>query len=106
MQSIPILVNTVSAKVKEQTQGFVESTTGRIFLMLIFIGPLTFVPTLWEVWTAPNIDAFRTLTWPALIVVNIASLLALVHNGDWRMRLIVFIWTIIFALVFLATLVR
>ncbi len=99
-------VDSIAEKIAEETRPFVESRIGEIFLSLVLVGPITFLPTIYIAWTAPNIDSLRTLTWPLMIVVNMSATLGLVHNGDWRMRLVMFIWIIVFAIVFVATIVR
>lgn len=104
--SLQRVVDSVSARVARSTLPFVQTTTGRIFLALVLVGPLTFLPTVYVAWTAPNIDSLRTLTWPLMVVVNISATLGVVHNGDWRMRLVMFIWVLMMAAVYVATLVR
>ncbi len=104
--SIPHAVDTVSVRVQKGTERFIETRVGKLFLSLVLIGPFTFIPTVWEAWTAANIDSMRTITWPLMIVVNLASLLNVVHNGDWKMRFVLFLWVIAMSLVFIATLIR
>lgn len=41
-----------------------------------------------------------------MFFINAATLLGLVHNGDWRTRLAMFVWIIEMAAVWAATLVR
>lgn len=106
MKFIPRVVDAASAVVARKTERFVESWLGKLFLGIVLVGPLTFLPTIWAAWTEPNIDSLRTLTWPLMIVVNISATLALAHNGDWRMRLVMFIWILAMVAVYLATLVR
>lgn len=106
LERLPNAVDKISASVAQATKPFVENSAGKIFLSVVLFGPLTFIPTLYEAWTASNIDALRTLTWPLMIVVNISALLGLVHNGDWRMRLVMFVWVIMMAALWVATLVR
>jgi hypothetical protein len=103
---IPKLVDAVSERIAYATAGFVQTRAGKIFLVLVLVGPLTFLPTLWEAWTAENIDVFRTYTWPALVVINISATLGAIHNGDWRLRLVMIMWSLVFILMFIATLVR
>ncbi len=100
------IVDTVCAKVARKTSCFVQTKVGKLFLSIVLVGPLTFIPTVYEAWTAPNIDAFRTLTWPLMILVNSAGWLAVIHNGDWRMRLAMFFWIVSMVAVWLATIVR
>lgn len=106
MKSFPRAVDAVSAVVARKTEHFVQTKLGKLFLMIVLFGPVTFLPTIWEAWTAPNIDSLRTITWPLMIVVNISATLGLTHSGDWRMRLVMFVWVLAMAAVWLATLVR
>lgn len=95
-----------AAQVAKLTTAFVKTKAGQIFLSLSLVGPVTFLPTVWEAWTAPNIDAFRTLTWPMMIVVNTSVFVSVCHNGDWRVRLSMILWIILMALVWAATVFR
>ncbi len=106
LKKIPSWVDLTAERAKVLTTPFVKSWAGQMFLSIVLIGPLTFLPTVWAAWTEPNIDALRTYTWPLLVVVNLSTLLSLVHKGDWRMRLILVVWTLEMASVWLATLVR
>ncbi|MFH1978935.1 MAG: hypothetical protein ABII97_00925 [Patescibacteria group bacterium] len=104
--SLPKMIDTISDKVAKKTRSFVDTKIGKIFLSLTLIGPITFFPTVYIAWTAPNIDVLRTLTWPLMVVVNTSALLGVIHNGDWRVRLTLVGWVILMFLTFLATLVR
>ncbi|MEK7661949.1 MAG: hypothetical protein AAB355_00390 [Patescibacteria group bacterium] len=99
-------MDSVSARIAEATLPFVQTRIGKLFLSVVIVGPLTFLPTVYVAWTASNIDSLRTLTWPLMIVVNISATLGVIHNGDWRMRLTMLIWVLMMAAVFIATLVR
>jgi hypothetical protein len=99
-------VDFLSAKVQRSTKSFIETRFGQGFLSLAIVGPLTFIPTVYGAWTADNIDALRTITWPMMTVVNISVFVGVCHCGDWRMRLSVILWTLISLLVWLATIVR
>ena len=88
------------------TDGFIKTLVGKVFLGLALVGPLTFIPTVWIAFTAENIDALRTLTWPMMVVVNFAVLAGLCHNGDWRTRLSLVMWIVLTFLVWLATIIR
>ncbi len=92
--------------IKLLTAGFIDTRLGHWFLALSLVGPITFIPTVIEAWTAPNIDALRTLTWPLMTLVNISVLVAMCYNGDWRVRLSMLIWTVLMLLMWLATIVR
>ena len=106
MRWIQIRVDSCSDVIARATKGFVQSKLGKLFLSIVLLGPLTFIPTIWAAWTAPNIDSLRTLTWPLMIVINVSAGLNVVHNGDWRMRLVSAVWTLMMAAVFIAILVR
>lgn len=104
--SIPSIVDALSEKAARATTGLIKTRVGRWIQSLVLIGPITFIPTIWTAWTEPNIDALRTITWPLMFLINSATLLALVHNGDWRTRLAMAIWVLAMAAVWVATLVR
>ena len=70
------------------------------------IGPFTLVPTVWEAWTASNIDALRTATWPTMIIVDLAFLINVCRNGDWKIQLTVLLWIIMAAIIWSAALIR
>jgi hypothetical protein len=92
--------------IKAMMGRFIDTKLGQLFLSLSMVGPLTFIPTVWEAWFAPNIDALRTLTWPMLVVINFSVLVALCYNGDWRIRFSMTMWIILMFLVWLATVFR
>ncbi|GMQ95024.1 MAG: hypothetical protein BMS9Abin13_134 [Patescibacteria group bacterium] len=92
--------------VSGKTKRFIETRIGKIFLSLMLIGPITFLPTVWEAWTASNIDVLRTLTWPTMLIVNVASYISFAHNGSWRARAMAIEWFTVIALIWLATIVR
>lgn len=104
--SLPNLVDSVSERVAKATSSFVRTRIGKFFLSLVLVGPLTFLPTVYAAWTAPNIDSLRTLTWPLMVIVNVSATLSVVHNGDWRIRLAMVVWVVTMAAVFIATIVR
>ncbi len=90
-----MFVNKWGDKVKSATENFVKTHSGKLFLSIVLLGPLTFLPTLWVVWTAKNIEAFRTPTWPLMFLVNSSGWLGAMHNGDWRIKIVMTLWTII-----------
>ncbi len=106
IEKIARFTDSVALKIAEATKGFVATRAGKIFLGLSLVGPVTFLPTVWEAWTASNIDALRTLTWPLMAVVNIAVLVSVCHNGVWHLRLCMAIWVVLMLLIWAATLVR
>lgn len=106
MRRIPHHIDSLSAKVALATKPFIESKTGKLFQSIVLLGPATFIPTIYTAWTAPNIDSLRTLTWPLMILVNMSACLLVMHNGNWRMRLVSVLWIIVVAVVFLATIIR
>ena len=97
-----ILVSTV----KILTVRFINTKLGQVFLSLSILGPLTFIPMVWEAYFAPDIEALRTLTWPMLVIINVSVLTALCYNGDWRIRLSMVMWIILMFLMWLATVLR
>ena len=99
-------VDSFSGRVAKATLPFVQARIGKVFLSLVLVGPLTFIPTMYEAWTAPNIDSLRTLTWPLMILINISATLSVMHNGNWHMRLVSVIWVLVMTAVFVATIVR
>lgn len=104
--SISRLIDDLHVPVARATKGFVESRLGKLFLAVILVGPFTFLPTVWEAWTAPNIDVLRTPTWPCMTIINFAAWISLAHNGDWRMRLVGFMWVLMMVAVTLAIYIR
>lgn len=98
-------IDAAAAWVAKQTPS-IHTSGGQLFLSVVLLGPLTFIPTVWTAWTEPNIEALRTTTWPLMIIVNIAAALSVVHNGDWRMRLVSAVWIVMMIAVFVATVVR
>jgi hypothetical protein len=106
VKAIPGKVDAINEKVAAATLPFVQTKIGKVFLSFVLVGPLTFIPTLHMAWTAENIDSLRTLTWPLMILVNMSASLAVVHNGDWRMRIIMVVWVLMMTAVFAATIVR
>ena len=105
-QKVLELDSKLSGFISKKTKNFIQTKIGKCFLLVIFVGPITFIPTLWEAYVAPNIDALRTPTWPLMILVNISVYVSLSHNGDWRTRTVMLLWIIIMALIWLATIIR
>jgi hypothetical protein len=99
-------VDKFAVYVAKITGNFIKTKAGQWFLALSLVGPFTFLPTVWAAWTAPNIDALRTFTWPMMVVVNTSVLISVCHNGDWRVRLSLILWIILMALTWIATIVR
>ena len=78
---VPLAVNSISRFVVARTSVFVSKKRGLVILRsLILLGPIFYLPTLWEVWTATNIDAFRTVTWPFLLSGQVSLLFCLVMS--------------------------
>lgn len=92
--------------IKALTERFVHTKLGKLFLGLSMVGPLTFIPTVWAAWFAPNIDILRTSTWPMMVIINLSVLVAVCHNGDWRVRFSLVMWIVLMFLIWLATIVR
>lgn len=106
LKLIPNSVDGFSEWVAQRTLSFVQIWPGKIFLAIVLIGPLTFIPTMYQAWTAPDIDALRTATWPLMILVNVSAFLGVSHKGDWRLRLTMLAWIIIMLVIWSAALVR
>lgn len=103
---VPKLVDAVSERIRIHTEKFVETRLGKMFLSVTLLGPLMFFPTVWEAWTAPNIDVLRTPTWPMLTLVNTAALILLSHKGDWIMRLVTMAFVCLMGAMTLAIILR
>lgn len=106
MGRIPHWIDSKSKNIAEVTRPFIESKIGKQFQNVVLLGPLTFIPTILTAWTDPNIDSLRTATWPLMVAVNASAFLLVVHEGNWRMRLVSVVWIIVVALVWLATIFR
>jgi len=100
------IVDSVCDRIAVNTTPFVQSRFGKAFLSLVLIGPFTFIPTIYEAWTAPNIDSLRTSTWPLMILINVSATMSLIHKGSWYMRLVQAMWVIACAAIYIATIVR
>lgn len=103
---IPTMVNAVYDRVGETLKPYMSGWLGFLATGILLIGPITFLPTVWAVWTASNIDAFRTPTWPLLTLVNVVACMMLSQNGNWQMRLMQVVWVFAMASVWIATIVR
>ena len=71
MNFVPNAVDVFSEWTAKVTTQFIKTYIGKIFLAIVLVGPITFLPTMYQAWTAPDIDALRTSTWPLMILVNI-----------------------------------
>ena len=108
-------VHNIIPKVLDGLSDFVVSKTGfavigrhqYVLRIIILMGPIFFLPTLYEVWTAENIEVFRTATWPLMLIVHIAFFVSISHHrSDWCARLCTIIWFLITLLIVIATIVR
>ncbi len=106
MNFVPNAVDVFSEWTAKVTTQFIKTYIGKIFLAIVLVGPITFLPTIYQAWTAPDIDALRTSTWPLMILVNISAFVGVAHQGDWRLRLTMIIWTVVMIIIWLATLIR
>ena len=104
--SIPGKIDAISGVLASKTKNFVETKLGKLFLSIVLLGPLTFIPTIYVAWTGENIDSLRTLTWPLMIIINSSACLGVIHNGNWQMRLVMIVWVVAMLAVYIATLVR
>lgn len=107
LSKIPVFINNISNNVANKTSNIVSTKYGNHYLrIIVMLGPAFFVPTIWEVWTANNIETFKTLTWPLMLLVHVASFVILSHNkSDWCVRLCTILWflmtvTIVLAIIF------
>ena len=106
LKLIPNSVDVFSDWVAHKTLSFVQLWHGKLFLAIVLVGPATFIPTMYQARTAPDIDALRTSTWPLMILVNVSAFLGVAHRGDWRLRLTMIIWIAVMIVVWAATLIR
>ncbi len=106
LQTIPTRVDAICAAVARRTKPFIETTGGKIFLSLMFLWPLTFLPMIYLAWTANDIEALRSPTWPLMIIINTSSLLGVIHHGDWRTRLVMILWVLAMVAISAAIIVR
>ena len=106
MNFVPNAVDVFSEWTAKVTTQFIKTYIRKIFLAIVLVGPITFLPTMYQAWTAPDIDALRTSTWPLMILVNISAFVGVAHQGDWRLRLTMIIWTLVMIIIWLATLIR
>lgn len=106
MEAVQGLMAAFAAFVISLTGDFVNTSGGQAFLSLSLVGPITFLPTVWQAWRAPNIDALRTWTWPLMVIVNLAVLVSVCHNGDWQIQLSMILWVLLMMLITLAIVVR
>jgi hypothetical protein len=103
---VPKWVDTLSEWVAAKTAAFTKTKVGNVFLAMMVLGPLTLIPTVWEAWTAENIEALRTATWPAMAVIDFSFYLNVCHAGDRMVRATVLLYLIMAILIYVATLVR
>ena len=106
MNFVPNAVDVFSEWTAKVTTQFIKTYIGKIFLAIVLVGPITFLATMYQAWTAPDIDALRTSTWPLMILVNISAFVGVAHQGDWRLRLTMIIWTVVMIIIWLSTLIR
>jgi len=99
-------INNFAAWTVKRTETFIQTRVGKVFMWLMVIGPFSLLPTVWEAWTAENIDALRTSTWPLMMLVDTSFFLHVARTGEWKIRLTVLLWIVMATLIFLATLVR
>lgn len=95
---VPLLTDFLSKKVTQKTCWLTNKKWGEGFLRIIILScPLFYIPTLWEVCTAENVEAFKTLTWPLLLLGQASSFVLLSNDGksDWGVRFCTIIWFII-----------
>lgn len=107
LRKLPLYVNNFSEAVVNITDGLVDGKFGFCLRFVVILGPVFFVPTVWKVWTYDNIESFRSVTWPLMLVVHIAGFIILCHNkSDWCIRFCTIIWFLMTSLIVLAINVR
>ncbi len=108
LRLIPSAVNCISDFVATKTKCLVSANFGKYCLrIIVLLGPIFFLPTLWMAWTADNIDLLRTATWPLMLFVHVAFFILLsAHDSDWCARLCTIMWFMITSLIVIATIVR
>jgi hypothetical protein len=92
MRALEKWTNTLYERIAAVTQSFRSSLLGQLFMGVTILGPLTFLPTLWQVHMAADVEALKTVTWPLMCLLNISGALSMAEKGDWRMRFVVLIW--------------
>ncbi len=108
LRKLPIYVNSFSDVVANKTGSLVDTKYGNFYLrIIVLLGPVFFIPTIWEVWTSANIDSFKTPTWSLMLIVHIAAFIILSHHkSDWCVRFCTVLWFFMTASIVLATIVR
>lgn len=107
-RKLPGLVDSLSGLVVSKTYYLTKTKRGLYTLRIIVaLGPLFFIPTVYEVWVAENIDAFRTITWPLMLSVHIAAFIMLsCGDNDWCIRLCTLLWFVVTLLIVIAIVIR
>lgn len=107
LSSIPAAVTFCADRLAHVTQFLHENKYTRfVTATMVLFAPFTLAPTVHEAWTADNIDALRTLTWPLLTIVQVATLIPVCHKGTWDIQLSTFIGVLLLAAIWLAVLIR
>lgn len=106
LQKFPQKVNDISFFIARKTERFIKTPFGKAFVSLMILGPVAFLPTVWNIWTASNIDNYRNPTWPLMFFVNLATVISVAHKGDWIIRLVMFLWQIIWLVINIALIIR
>ena len=96
-----------AAKVARLTSDFANSRKGeKFFFLVMLIGPLTFLPTVYQALFGENIEALRTATWPLMIVINGVSYVSLANKGHWSLRVVILIWVVMMLIITTAIIIR
>jgi len=78
----------------------------KIEYLLIFLAPAMFLPTIWEAYSAPNIEALKTVTWPAAVITNVFAFISLSHKGSNVLRWQMLAWILEMAAMCIAIVIR
>lgn len=104
---LPDKLNQLSAFVVEKTSWLKEGKGLYILRIIMSAGPFFFLPTVYEAWFAVDIEAFRTFTWPLMLVVHSAAFFLFCHRGsDWCAVLCTILWFLMTSAIVLAIIVR
>ena len=104
---VPIVLNELSTTVTKKTSWLKEGKGLYILRLIMSAGPFFFLPTVYEAWNADDIEAFRTSTWPLMLIVHFAAFLLFCHRGsDWCAVLCTIMWFIMTSAIVLATIFR
>ncbi len=100
-------MNSIAEYVAQATTKMVHHRFyAKIEYFIIFLSPAMFLPTIWEAYTAPNIDALKTVTWPAAVTTNLFAFIALAHKGSNVLRWQMLVWIVEMVAMCIAIVIR